>query len=64
MDSVNKITKAIECDKNCSTCESMVNDNIHYEGCIIRYLQSQRETDNLNMDTILLGNLANVVGLF
>ena len=60
VNSVDKITKAIECDNNFSTCESMINDNIHYEGHIIRYLQSQCDIDNLNMGTVLLGELAKV----
>ena len=39
---------------------SIVNDSIHYEGDIIRYLQSQCEIGNLNMGTVLLGELAKV----
>ena len=38
------ITKLLVDDKyhsSCATCESLVNENIHYEGHVIRYLKSQ-----------------------
>ena len=41
-------------------CESLINENIHYEGHVIRYLKSKCEIDNLFMGSVLLGNLGNV----
>jgi len=46
--------------KNCTICDSLINDNIHYEGHIIRYLKSQCEIDNLNTGNVLLGDLEKV----
>ena len=43
VDSIDKITKAIECDNNCSTSESMVNNNFHYEDHIISHVKLQYE---------------------
>ena len=60
MDSIDKSTNAIECDTNCLTYESIVNDNIHYERHIIRYLQNQCEIDNSNMGTFLIEYLTKV----
>ena len=42
-----------------------MNDNIHYEGHVIRYLKSQCDIDNLNMGSVLLGDSEKVgwVGL-
>ena len=37
-----------------ATCESLINENIHYEGHVIRYLKSQYEIDNLFMGSVLL----------
>ena len=37
--------------------DSLINDNIHYEGHIIRYLKSQCDIDNLNTGNVLLGDL-------
>ena len=55
-----KNSKSIECEKNCTICESLRNDNIHDEGHIIRYLKTQCDIDNLNMGSILLGDLEKV----
>ena len=52
--------KKIECGKNCTICDSLINDNVHYEGHIVRYLKSQCKIDNLNTDNILLGDLEKV----
>ena len=38
----------------------MRNDNIHYEGHIIRYLKTQYNIDNLNIGSVLLGDLEKV----
>ena len=46
--SIETNSKSIECEKNCTICESLRNDNIHYEGHIIRYLKTQCDIDNLN----------------
>ena len=43
-----------------ATCESLINENIHYEDHVIRYLKSQCEIDNLFMGSVLLGNLEKV----
>ena len=57
------ITKLFADDKfhlSCATCKSLVNENIHYEGNVIRYLKSQCDIENLPMGTVLLGNLEKV----
>ena len=59
-DSTIKMLAADKCPLSCATCESLVNENIHYEGHIIRYLKSQCDIDNLPMGTVLLGNLEKV----
>ena len=51
---------ADKCLLSCVTCELLVNEDIHYEGHIIRYLKSQCDIDNLPMGTVLLGNLEKV----
>ena len=38
----------------------MINDNLHYEGHIIRYLKDQYVIDNLAMGSVLLGDLEKV----
>ena len=38
----------------------MKNDNLHYEGHIIRYLKHQYDIDNLEMGSVLLGDLEKV----
>ena len=56
----NSITKLLADDKchlSCATCESLVNENIHYEGHVIRHLKSQCNIYNLLMCTVLLGDL-------
>ena len=58
------ISRTIECDKNYTICDSLINDNINYEGHIIRYLKSQCGIDNLNTGNVLLGDLEKkLVGL-
>ena len=37
-----------------------MNDNIHYEDRVIRYLKSQCDIDDLNMGSALLGDLEKV----
>ena len=59
-DSIETISKAIECEKDYTICESLRNDNIHYEGHIIKYLKTQCDTDNLNMSSVLLRDLETV----
>ena len=56
-ESIEKNSRAIECEKNCTICEYLRNDNIHYEGHVIRYLKSQYDIDNLNIGSVLLGDL-------
>ena len=60
VDSIEINSKIIECDKKCTICESLRNDNIHYEDHIIRYLKTQRDIDNLNMGSVLLRDLEKV----
>ena len=58
------ITKVLNEDKfglPCETCEYLVNENIHYEGHVIRYLKSKCEIDNLPMSNVSFGNLETVV---
>ena len=59
-ESIESISRAIECEKNCTICESLRNDNIHYEGHVIRYLKFQCDIDNLNMGSVLLDDLEKV----
>ena len=40
-DDVAKLLKNDECIISCATCESLINENIHYEGHVIIYLKSQ-----------------------
>ena len=54
IDSIDKISSQIECKKHCHICETMINDNLHYEGHIIRYLKDQCVIDNLAMGSVLL----------
>ena len=49
-----------KCDLPCETCESLVNENIHYEGHVIRYLKSKCDIYHLPMGKVLLNNLENV----
>ena len=49
-----------KCISSCATCESLVNENVHYEDHVIRYLKSQCDIDKLLMGTVLLGNLEKV----
>ena len=64
-ESIEFFSRSIECEKNCTSCDSLRNDNIHYESHVIRYLKSQYDIDNLNMGSVLLGDLEKVgwVGL-
>ena len=49
-----------KCHLSCATCEPLVNENIHHEGHVIRYLKSKCDIENLFMCTVLLGNLEKV----
>ena len=49
-----------KCISSCATFESLINEYIHYEGHVIRYLKSQCDIDNLSMGSVLLGNLDKV----
>ena len=60
VNSIETISRSIECEKNCEICESLKNDNIHYEGHIIRCLKTQYDIDNLNMGSVLLEDLEKV----
>ena len=40
-DDVAKLLKNDERIISCATCESLINENIHYEGHVIIYLKSQ-----------------------
>ena len=44
---VSKMSTTNKCDANCLTCEVMPNENIHYEGHIIRYTNTQCNIDKL-----------------
>ena len=57
IDSIDKISSKIECKNNCHICKTMINDNLHYEGHIIRHLKDQCVIDNLAMGSVLLGDL-------
>ena len=46
--------------QNCPICESLINDNIHYKGHVVRYLKSEFDIDNLSMGSVLLGDLEEV----
>ena len=59
-DDILKLSSNDECIQSCATCESLINENIHYEGHVIRYLKEQCEIDNLSMSTVLLGDLERV----
>ena len=59
-DTITKLLADDKCDLPCEKCESLVNENIHYEGHAIIYLKSQCDIDNLPMGTVLLGNLEKV----
>ena len=58
--SITKLLADDKCHLSCATCESLVNENIHYEDHVIRYLKSQCDINNLPMGTVLLGNLEKV----
>ena len=49
-------SRSIECEKKCTIYDSLRNDNIHYEGHAI----TQFDIDNLNMGSVLLGDLEKV----
>ena len=59
-DTITKVLNDGKCDLPCETCESLVNEIIHYEGHVIRYLKSKCDIDNLPMGKVLLGNLEKV----
>ena len=49
-----------ECITTYATCEAMPNENTHYEGHIIRYLDTYDNIDNLPMGKVLLVDLEKV----
>ena len=54
-DSITKLLIDDKCISSYATCESLqVNENIHYEGHVIRSLKSQCDIDNLPMGSVLL----------
>ena len=59
-DTITRVLNDMECKSSCETCEYLVNENIHYEGHVIRYLKSKCEIDNLPMGKVLFGNLEKV----
>ena len=59
-DSITKLLVDDKCISSCAPYESLVNENVYYEGHVIRYLKSQCDIDNLPMGTVLLGNLEKV----
>ena len=59
-DTITKVLNDDKCDLPRETYESLVNENIHYEGHVIRYLKSKCDIDNLPMGKVLLGNLERV----
>ena len=59
-DTITKLLADDKCDLPCETCKSLVNENIHYEGHVIRYLKSKCEIDNLLMGKVVFGNLEKV----
>ena len=64
-DEATKLWENNECIPIYDTCQSLVNENIHYEGHKIRYLDTQCRIDNLPIGKVLLGDLEKVgwVGL-
>ena len=40
-DSISNLSTNDEYIQSCATCESLVNENIHYEGHVIRYLKKK-----------------------
>ena len=59
-DTITRVLNDMECKSSCETCEYLVNENIHYEGHVIRYLKSKCEIDNLPKGKVLYGNLEKV----
>ena len=59
-DEASKSLQNNKCIPTCDTCESIVIENIHYEGQIISYLDTQYHIDNLPMGKLLLGDLEKV----
>ena len=55
-DCITKLLNDDKCMLFCATCEFLINENIHYEGHVIRYLKPQCEIDNLSIESVFLGN--------
>ena len=60
IDDITKLLKNDECIFSCATYESLINENISYEGPVIRYLKLYYGKDNLTMGSVLLEHLENV----
>ena len=50
----------MKCKTNCATCRDIPNKNIHYEGHIIKYLDSKYNIDRLPIGIALLDDLVKV----
>ena len=50
----------IKCKSNCATCREIPNENIYYEGHMIKCLDSKYIIDRLPIKIVLLGYLENV----
>ena len=46
-DTITKVLNDDKCDLPCEIYEYLVNENIHYEEYVIRYLKSKCDIDNL-----------------
>ena len=57
---VSKMLIVNKFDTDCPTCEVIPNENIHYEGHLIRYTDTQCNIDMLQMGEVLLGDLEKV----
>ena len=59
-DEVSKMLNRNKCNVNCPICDEIPNQNIHYEGHIIKYLDTKYTIDRLPMGKVLLGDLEKV----
>ena len=59
-DGIFKILEKMKCKTNCATCRDIPNKNIHYEGHIIKYLDSKYNIDRLPIGIVLLDDLKKV----
>ena len=60
IDCITKLLNDDKCNLSCATYELLINENINYEGHVIRYLKSQCYIDNLPTGSVSLGNLEKV----